>query len=301
MQKTAPGPAPAAIKATIGRRQQQQDTASQCAVKLEDGREALLLVVADGMGGAVGGQVASASAVEAFAAHAAASGAPIAERLRGALEAANAAIAEAVAADPRLTGMGSTLIGAVLDGGRVDWISVGDSLLLAIEGASAKRLNADHSVGGMLDRQAERGEISAAQAAASDQRHLLQSALVGEPIPLIDEGSAQLGSKARLVVASDGVLTLGLDRLAAIVSGAARLDEAADKAVAAVDALKLEDQDNMTIAVAAPATLAAAPAAEVRKPAAEPRRQSPLPMAVFVLVLLAIAGAAAIYLFGLSG
>jgi serine/threonine protein phosphatase PrpC len=251
----------------------------------------------------VGGQIASARAAEAFAAHAATSDGPVAERLRGALAAANEALAAAVAAEPRLSGMGSTLVGAVVDGRRVDWISVGDSLLLAVEGGEVRRLNADHSVGGVLDGRAERGEITPAQAAASDQRHLLRSVLIGEPIPMIDTGSIVLSERAKLVVASDGVLTLGFARLAEIVSSAASLGDATAKIVAAVDALMIEHQDNMTVAVVAPGggpveavAAAAEPAPEpVAAPMTDPvpapvRRVRPGAPAMLAFAMLVVAG-----------
>lgn len=219
----------AAIGATIGRRLQQEDTAYESTIRLPDGREALLVIVADGMGGAVGGEIASRRAVDAFAAHAEASSVATGERLRDALRSANDAIASEVAAEPGLAGMGTTLVGTVVDGEQVDWISVGDSLLLAVEDGGIRRLNADHSV--------------------RHRRHLLRSALMGEPIPLIDAGHATVGRQGWLVAASDGLLTLDFAVLADLVAHAATSEEAVRKVVDAVDALRLEHQDNMTVAV----------------------------------------------------
>jgi len=237
-----------AIRATIGRRSQQEDAARGSVIALANGRKALLVVLADGMGGAVGGEVASACAVDAFAVFMATSREPTAIRLGGALDAANAAIAGRVAADPRLAGMGTTLIGVVVDGSRVDWVSVGDSLLLSAGQRGIVRFNADHSVGGMLDEQLARGEITAADAARG-RRHLLRSALTGDPISMIDTGDTMLSEGDRLVLASDGILTLDLAELADLVLGAPTIGEAAEHAVEAIDALDVAHQDNMTIAV----------------------------------------------------
>jgi serine/threonine protein phosphatase PrpC len=285
MTTTASATADAAIRATIGRRQQQQDSARLARVRLPDGREALLVIVADGMGGAVGGQIASERAVEAFAGHAAASDAPVADRLRGALNAANTAIVSAVATDPRLAGMGCTLIGAVVDGDRIDWISVGDSLLLVLADGKIDRLNADHSLAAVLDRSAQRGEISAAEAAASDQRHLLRSALTGDPIPLVDAGSATLGNGARVIAATDGILTLAFERMAALASDAATVDGAAGAIVDAVEAIMPDDQDNLTVVVAAIGTVRVASARSVKH---APFEHPPRARKVAAITLLAI-------------
>jgi serine/threonine protein phosphatase PrpC len=72
---------------------------------------------------------------------------------------------------------------------------------------------------------------------------------MGEPIPLIDAGHATVGRHGRLVAASDGLLTLDFAVLADLVAHAATSEEAVRKVVDAVDALGLEHQDNMTVAV----------------------------------------------------
>src|ERR1700733_2855631 len=100
-------------------------------------------------GGAVAGQTACTTFTEVFAS----GDAPYDQRLRMALDASNAALAEGVERNGALRGMGCTLIGAWFDDGGVRWTSVGDSLLLLYRFPDVIRLNEDHSLGGFLDEQ----------------------------------------------------------------------------------------------------------------------------------------------------
>lgn len=237
------------LKAIIGRRAQQQDNAQLLRLRLPGGGTGLLVIVADGMGGAVGGQIASELAVDAFKQSMAANGAGIERRLRTALDAANAALAKAITEDRGLKGMGCTLIGAIIEGDRINWISVGDSLLLQSTGRRLLRLNADHSMATVLDQAAQRGEIDTHEAATSEQRHMLRSALTGDAIAMIDEGAAVLAAGTRLIAATDGILTLNQAQIAALMAGAANAEAAAGAIIGAVEARMPDDQDNLTLAV----------------------------------------------------
>ena len=103
----------------------------------------LLAVVCDGMGGAAGGLEASSTAAGTFAAFAEAEleklgdGAPLkaqkAERLlRRAVDAANEAVYERAKENEMLTGMGTTLVAALVYGGDIYAVNVGDSRLYLI-------------------------------------------------------------------------------------------------------------------------------------------------------------------------
>ena len=241
----------AVIDAIVGRREEQQDNGLLAGVRLPRRSEALLMLVADGMGGHVGGAVASAMAVEAFQqAFFARASDPLGARLRHALRSANAALAARIEQAPDLAGMGCTLVAVVLHGHKATWISVGDTILSSFDRGGLRRLNEDHSVGGLLDRRAERGEISREEALGSPQRHMLRSALTGDDIALIDEGQAHLGPGALLFAASDGILTLSPARLAELAAGAS--PKVFVRAV--LDAIGEDmpsDQDNTTVAAAA--------------------------------------------------
>src|SRR5688500_12662066 len=176
-----------AADAIVGSRAEQQDAHGVGAIPLDDGGAAPLVVLADGMGGEVGGREASELAVAAFLETAQAGRASdVALRLREALVAANLAIAARVEADPALAGMGCTLIGLAFAHGRATWVSVGDSLILRLTGEAAVRMNEDHSMAPVLAAAAARGEMSAAAARNHPQRSLLLSAVTGSPLAWID-------------------------------------------------------------------------------------------------------------------
>jgi serine/threonine protein phosphatase PrpC len=201
---------------------------------LPDG--AVLAVLADGMGGHAGGATASRLAVGAFL-----MAIQTGSSLRNALEAANGAVGEAARRDPKLDNMGTTLVAAVVHGDEVRWISVGDSPFYLATRGRLERLNADHSMVPQIEALAERGIITAEEAARHPGRHTLREAVMGQALTLIDEGRRGLGSGDRLLVCSDGIETLGH---AEIVRQAARPVQALVDAVLAVGA---PGQDNVTV------------------------------------------------------
>ena len=106
----------------------------------------LLLVLADGMGGHAGGDVASGLVVEHFFKAYINSHANIPEALRNSLNSANEQLANAVVETPELRGMGTTLIGCVIRENLMYWVSVGDSPMWVLRNGALQRINADHSM-----------------------------------------------------------------------------------------------------------------------------------------------------------
>jgi serine/threonine protein phosphatase PrpC len=198
--------------------------------------DTVLAVLADGMGGHVGGATASRLAVGGFV-MAIESGRSLAE----ALDAANQAIGTAVSRDPKLESMGATLVGVVVSTAEVRWISVGDSPMFLLSNGRLERLNADHSMVPQIEALVARGVITAEEAAQHPGRHTLREAVMGRPLTLIDEGRRALAPGDRLLVCSDGVLTLE----DADIVGAAR--ESAQGLIDAVLAVGAPRQDNVTV------------------------------------------------------
>ena len=170
----------------------------------------LLAVLADGMGGHAGGAVASKLAVDAFL-----KSIEQGQSLAEALQNANAAVRAGAAAKAELTGMGSTLVGVLVKGDEVRWISVGDSPFYLVANGKPERLNADHSFVPQIDAMLERGMITAEEAANHPSRHALREAIMGEPLTLIDEGKRKLAAGTTLLVCSDGVESLEHEKIAA--------------------------------------------------------------------------------------
>ena len=193
----------------VGGRSDQQDYVRLLVVPTESGPYDLLVVVADGMGGHVGGAIASQVAVDAYIdSFGEDQSRPLEERLRTALDRANEAIGERIYNQPDLKGMGCTLVAALQSGRQVAWVSVGDTILSEIRNGIVQRLNADHSMAPLLDEQALSGEITPEEAQASDLRHMLRSALTGSRIAMVDEGGAVLTAGSLLFAATDGLHSL---------------------------------------------------------------------------------------------
>ena len=215
-----------------GARPYQED--SWALKSLNDGT--LLAVVADGMGGHAGGSVASRLVTEAMV-KAVEQGRSLADGL----QAANAAVQKGAAAKAELAGMGSTLVAVIVAGDEVRWISVGDSPFYVLSAGNLQRLNADHSMAPQIDALVARGVISAEEGADHPGRHTLREAVMGQPLALIDEGSRRLPSSARLLLCSDGVLSLSDPDIA---SHSAKPVSAL---ISAVLAVRNPHQDNVTV------------------------------------------------------
>jgi len=201
-----------------------------------------LVVVADGMGGTPGGDVASSLAVSVVdAAYRDRS----ADALGAAVRAANRAVFERAVAEPRLRGMGSTVCAlAVLGQAQVVVASVGDSRALLLRDGGVVPLTDDHSVTAELVR---RGDLDPAAAAAHPQRHVLTRALGVAPDVEVDLRVEELRAGDRLVVCTDGMWHDVDDdllvRLVGVATPTAAVDALVEQALAAGGA------DNITVVV----------------------------------------------------
>ena len=232
-----------------------------------DGSEHSMLLVADGMGGHVGGATASGLLSKTFVeAYPQASG-PIVDRLRDCLEAANKAIADAIAENPELDGMGSTLVAAVVASEGLNWISVGDSPLWLFREGELERLNADHSMAPVLADLVATGRMTSEEAARDPSRHSLRSAVMGDDIHLIDVSSQPVAVEQgdRLLLASDGLMTLSDQEIEAILKKTqdVPLEDSAAALIQAVEDAEQPHQDNTTVLLYAPAESAELAAAAI--------------------------------------
>jgi PPM family protein phosphatase len=182
-----------------------------------------VLVVADGMGGAAGGEVASGMAATVIwsqlgkAAHERRlrSSYRIRRSLLDAFRVANDRIRCCAAKSPELVGMGTTATAAVVLDGELYVAHVGDSRSYLVRDRRARQLTTDHSV---LQHLIDSG---AAVAAAAEQRHALLRALGPEADVRADITAVPMEHGDIVVLCSDGVWSVvGDDELAAIVSDA---------------------------------------------------------------------------------
>ena len=252
-------PAPLSLQAAwsqiTGTRDEQQDAAAV----LQWSNGYALLIVADGIGGHVGGRLASTALVAAMRQafteqEAGAADADNTPLLLTALHKANAAIAERVDANPALAGMGSTVVAATFDGTHLDWVGVGDSSLYLYRDAKLRRLNTLHSLGERLDREAWRGEISFSEARESTRRNELLAAVDGSDISLVDRPQPALALRAgdRVVLSSDGLDVLAEPMIERILDPAISptAQDGVNDLLTAVVALDRASQDNTTLIVA---------------------------------------------------
>ena len=252
MLTTAPSPTSAVRRAggqiQGARAAQEDDLGFIDGATLDPDGEHPVAVVADGMGGHASGDFASQLAVRAFITAYATTG-RAADRLRHALERANAAIASAIQENPARNGMGTTLVAAALTADGLEWISVGDSALLLYRDGRLKRLNDDHSMTPVI---AAMRDVDP-EAADGMNPHELRSALVGESIAKIDASAMpELLQPGDLVLlASDGLATLGADEAAAVIERSRAAGPAAvrDALLAAVEACGHPTQDNASVAL----------------------------------------------------
>ena len=240
----------------VGARRQQED----CWV-LRPWRSGFLAVVADGMGGHHGGEVASKLAIEAFvqafesAGQAGASeSANVSEMLARGIEAATEALLERIRESPQLSEMGCTIVGVALNDRLMHWISVGDSPLWLVEKGRLQRLNADHSMRPVLAEMVQSGRITAGDAARHPSRNALRSVISREPPALTDRGQQRLeaNGRPRILIATDGIETLSEDDIAEATAGAASAEEATRALLSGVEKASNAWQDNTTVVVALP-------------------------------------------------
>ena len=231
-----------------------------------------MVIVADGMGGHAAGNVASNMAVQTFNKHITGNfpNDNLPSLLNEAVVQANNSINETVRETAALKGMGCTLVAILLEDNLLRWVSVGDSHLYICRDNQLRKLNADHSYGGFLDRMAAEGNPVDPEAGFS--RNMLMSALTGDEIADIDcpDTAIELRVGDRLVVASDGLDTLSNGKVLSFVEEQENAKACVDSLLAAVDEANMPRQDNTTIVVVNVAakedTAAPAPAAESAVP-----------------------------------
>jgi len=110
-----------------------------------------LFAVADGLGGHPAGDVASLTAVSSLD-HAALTGSSSDGDLHAATQAAHAAVTAAADEEPGRTGMGTTLVLAVVDGSTAKILHVGDSRAYLLDDGGLRALTQDHGVNGYLSQ-----------------------------------------------------------------------------------------------------------------------------------------------------
>jgi PPM family protein phosphatase len=160
-----------------------------------------LFAIADGMGGARAGEIASALAAGALNESGTRSGGE--DRVKELVQEANRRVHERAANDPATSGMGTTMTVALVEpGGDITFGHVGDSRGYVLRGNSLEQLTDDHSLVAELVR---RGELSASDAEVHPQRSVITRALGTDPDVDVDAFTVHPEPGDIYLLCSDGL------------------------------------------------------------------------------------------------
>jgi protein phosphatase len=202
-----------------------------------------LFVLADGMGGAQAGEVASRTAIEVLARGLPDGPGSEEERLAALVSEANSAVHALAVSDEQLAGMGTTLTAAYLGERELAVAHVGDSRLYLLRDGKLRQLTDDHSLVGELVR---RGELSAQEAEGHPQRSIITRALGPEDQVVVDHLTWPAQGGDVYLLCSDGLTDMVDDqRIEAIITDSESLSQAASALVAAAN--EAGGRDNITV------------------------------------------------------
>src|SRR5881628_1482691 len=218
------------------------------------GERGSLLVVADGMGGAAAGELASematdtiyAQMVKMWGGEGERTSQRFAYRLKEAVEVANSHIHAYAKAHPEVRGMGTTTTAVGVLGDHVYLSQVGDSRAYLIRDGAAVQLTKDQS---LMQRLVEAGELTEEEAAQSERRNIILQALGPDAKVKVDLTHQELRRGDVLVLCSDGLSgQVKKEEIAEIVSAERDLQAACDKLIALANGRG--GPDNITVVVA---------------------------------------------------
>jgi PPM family protein phosphatase len=201
-----------------------------------------LFVVADGMGGAQAGEVASRVAVESFqpgVQDASQAELALAELAR----AANTRIHELSHANAEHAGMGTTLTAVYVGEQEVAIAHVGDSRAYRLRDGLLERLTDDHS---LVDELMRQGRLTPEEAVEHPQRSVITRALGPEGAVEVDTRSVRARAGDVYLICSDGLTTMiGEDQIAEVLLAHPRLRDAGEALIAAAN--DAGGRDNITV------------------------------------------------------
>ena len=176
----------------------------------EVGPRGSLFIVADGMGGAAAGELASAMAADLIYRHMATAWASdptgtaqrFAYRMKEAVELANAQIYSYAREHPEVRGMGTTVTAAGVFGNDLYLTQIGDSRAYLVRGTEAIQLTKDQS---LMQRLVDAGELTEDEAEQSERRNIILQALGPDPRVKVDLTYQSIRRGDTLILCSDGL------------------------------------------------------------------------------------------------
>jgi protein phosphatase len=219
-----------------------------------------LLAVADGMGGHNAGEVASRLAIEtirAFLEKSAKShdctwpfGVDVTvslemNRLRTAVRLANRRIFRESEERVEYTGMGTTVVAALVAGPRVTFVSVGDSRLYLVGARELQQVSRDDSFMGLLSKEAG---LDAKALEKHPLRHVLTNVVGARPDLELSGDEFELQDGQAIMLCSDGLYGAVPEPQLHVAAAVADLDQAADTMIRA--AIEGQSDDNVSVLLA---------------------------------------------------
>lgn len=202
-----------------------------------------LFAVADGMGGAQAGEVASRLAVEVLEQGLPDSAGSIEERLRERVREANARINEVGQSDEQRAGMGTTLTVAHVGEDELTVAHVGDSRLYRLRDGTLERLTDDHT---LVDELVRQGKLTPEEADEHPQRSIITRALGPERGVEADSRTWPARAGDVYLICSDGLTSMvGEGRVGELLAGAPSLSAAGRVLIEAAN--DAGGRDNITV------------------------------------------------------
>lgn len=223
-------------------------------VTMQNSSRTIIAALTDGVGGQVAGDIAALLAAETFTESVEANLAGnqnIKSLMLDAVSDANLALDIAIKSNKDYAGMATTLVGIVVNDKGLNWLSVGDSHLYLVRNQELDKLNADHSMGAVIDHEYATGKISHEEALNAPYRNVILSCLSGKAIELIDiyDSNWELKAGDKLILSSDGLDTLRRDEILEIMMQQSDPQDCANALTQAVENKQRDYQDNTTIVV----------------------------------------------------
>jgi protein phosphatase len=203
------------------------------------------LMIADGMGGAAAGDLASALAIQTMQRLDAPVDGDLLEALAGAVHRANDRLAETIEEDPAVDGMGTTVDAILFDGTQIGLAHLGDSRGYLWRSGQLTQLTRDHTwVQSLIDD----GRITEDEAKVHSHRSLLLKVLDGRHDNDPDLSVHEIQAGDRILLCSDGLSGfVGADRIERVLSIGTAESVAQELLQLALEA---SSTDNITVVVA---------------------------------------------------
>jgi len=226
---------------------------SDVGIRRSSNEDALLLretvfAVADGMGGHLAGEVASAAAlepIEALDGQVFASSTDAATALANAVTSANTHVMSLAAKNPQFRGMGTTLTAVLAEGARLHVAHVGDSRAYLLRNDTLSQLTIDHT---LVQQLIDDGKITEEEAAKHPQRSVITRALGIAPAVEVDTLTVTLAPDDTVLLCSDGLTgVVDDDTIVRTLMSAATPSQAIDTLIAKANANG--GPDNVTVLV----------------------------------------------------